>query len=319
MRPQDFHLEDFPANLKQRLWIDVEGGGHGFRVPVLVVRSGMPGPVLGITAAIHGDEYEGVGAIYEFFEDLDSFELAGSVIAVPVANPPAYYAITRTSPLDDVNLARAFPGKADGTPSEVLAAALDATVIAHSTFFIDLHSAGVRYSMPTMAGYYTEDPRSRAAAVAFGAPVLWGHPVIPPGRTLSACLARGIPFLYTEAQGAGRIHPDDAFVYARGLRNLARHLGVMDGPLEPVPSPLHLFGDGNTDKGLQTTHDGFFVPSVRLLDRVEKGAPVGKLLDLDGTLLEQYFAPVGGAVAMLRATPSVRSGDPLFLFAEVVE
>lgn len=300
--------------MKQRKWVDLP---HGLRLPLLVVRGHQPGPVLSMTACIHGDEYEGVGAIFEFFDWLDPEQMTGTVIAAPVANPPAFHAISRASPLDQANLARVFPGRADGSPSEVLAAAIDEHVIAPASFFIDLHSGGVRYWMPTMAGYYMEDARSLAAAKAFGAPVIWGHPVIPPGRTLSSALARGIPFLYTEACGAGRIAPEDAAVFARGLRNLARHVGVLPDALEPGPAPLHLYGDGNVDKGLEASRDGFLVPEVRPLETVRKGQRVGRLLDLDGSLVEEYVAPVDGVAAMIRMAPSVRAGEPLFLFAEL--
>ncbi len=318
MTPHDFHPDLIPSGTKQRLWLEFPGGGHQFRLPVLAARGPEPGPVFAMTACIHGDEYEGVGAIFEFFDALDPAALTGSIIAVPVANPPAFHAISRTSPLDQANLARMFPGRDDGTASEALAAVIDSCIIAHASFFLDLHSGGVRYWMPTMAGYYTEDPRSLAAARAFGAPVIWGHPVVPPGRTLSSCLSRGIPFLYTEARGAGRIDPADALIFARGIRNVARYAGVMRDALEPGPKPLHLMGDGNTDKGLEASHDGFLVPEVQPLEQVEKGRRVGRLLDLDGSLLEEYFAPVEGVAAMIRLAPSVRAGEPLFLFAEML-
>ncbi|MCC6586921.1 MAG: succinylglutamate desuccinylase/aspartoacylase family protein [Bryobacterales bacterium] len=320
MRPHEFKLAGCAPGTKQRLWMELDNSSQeGLRIPLLVARGVRDGAVLAMTANIHGDEYEGVGAIFEFFDALDVAAMTGSVIAVPVANPPAYAAIARTSPLDGANLARVFPGKAGGTASEAIAHAIDTAVIGQASFFIDLHSAGVRYLMPTMAGFYTEDPRSRAAAEAFGAPVIWGHPVIPPGRTLSSCKDHGVPFLYTEATGAGRIKREDAEIFGRGLRNLARHLGILASAMEPSAPPVELYGDGNTDMGLETSKDGFFVPTVNFLEPVVKGTLVGKLVDLDGSLLEEYRAPVDGVVAMLRMTPSVRAGDPLFLFATMVE
>ncbi len=316
MNPRDFDPGAIPAGTKRRLWLEFPAGALELRLPLLVARGAEPGPVLSMTACIHGDEYEGVGAIFDFFETLDPEAITGSVIAAPVANPPAFHAISRTSPLDQANLARVFPGRDDGTPSEALAAVLDGCVIAHASFFLDLHSGGVRYWMPTMAGYYTEDPRSLAAARAFGAPVIWGHPVIPPGRTLSCAQARGIPFLYTEARGAGRIDPADAAVFARGIRNVARYAGVLRDALEPGPKPVHLMGDGNTDRGIEASRDGFLVPEVQPLEAVRKGRRVGRLLDLDGSVIEEYLAPVDGVAAMIRLAPSVRAGEPLFLFAE---
>src|SRR5205823_392242 len=197
---------------------------------------------------------------------LDPSSMSGSFITVPVANPPAFWNMTRCSPIDSENLARAFPGRTDGSTTEAPAFALAQAIFAHTDFFIDLHSAGVCYLMPTMAGYYRLDPRSRDAALCFGAPVIWGHDIVGPGRTISSCLDRGIPFLYTEARGAGRIHTDDLAVFRRGMRNLLAHLGILAAAPEPAPAPVRLVGDGNTDYGLQAGVDGFFVPCAALLD-----------------------------------------------------
>lgn len=287
-------------------------------LPLLVARGHETGPVLGIIGGIHGDEYEGPAAIYRFFDVLALSELKGTIIAMPVANPPAFGAISRTSPLDGENLARVFPGDPSGTPSQVIADAVNRSVIQRADFLIDLHTGGVRYAMPTMAGYYTADPRSRAAAEAFGTPVIWGHDVIPPGRTLSAALARGIPFLYTEGRGGGRVDAEDAGYFERGLFNLARHLGMLPGDLVRSPLEHHLLGDGNTDRGTQASRDGFFVPVVRLLQRVEPGALIGTLLDYSGVVLQSVVAEQAGVVAMLRLSPSVRAGEALYLLARAI-
>ena len=269
------------------------------------------------TAAIHGDEYEGVRAIHETFAELRPEQMRGSFLAVPVANPPAFRNMSRSSPLDGENLARAFSGSPDGSPTSALAYALDQGIIAHADFFIDLHSAGVCSLMPTMAGYYRPDARSREAAMRFGAPVVWGHDVIAPGRTLSACLDRGIPFLYTEARGAGRIDPYDLLVFRRGLRNLFSHLGILQEAPEVSGKPLRLVGDGNTDAGVQATRDGVFIADAALLDPVRQGQVLGRVLDLHGREQDRVTAPCPGVIGMLRMTPVVRAGDSLILIAEV--
>ena len=75
---------------------------------MLVVRGRLPGPTLVVSANVHGDEYEGVRAIFETFNSLDPGAMSGDLLAVPVVNVPAFWAGTRTSPLDDANLARIF-------------------------------------------------------------------------------------------------------------------------------------------------------------------------------------------------------------------
>jgi predicted deacylase len=289
------------------------------RIPILLLRGSRPGKTLVVSANVHGDEYEGVRAIYEAVAELDAGSMAGDLIAVPVANPPAFWNGTRTSPLDGANLARVFPGKPDGTPSEQIAWSLAHSVIAHADFYIDLHSGGVRWRMPSMAGYDASDPRSEAGARAFGAAVIWGHPDIAPGRTVSFAKSRGIPFLYTEARGAGRIAPDDLEMMKRGVRNLLRHLAICDGEPERLPLEWHLFGEGNVERGIDAPCRGFLIPAVDLLERVSKGQLLGRLVDLFGHTIEELRSPCEGIVGLRREFPVVEQGEPLFLIAGVIE
>ncbi|MBM3784719.1 MAG: hypothetical protein FJW30_10190 [Acidobacteria bacterium] len=204
-------------------------------LPLLEVRGAKPGPVLAVSAGIHGDEYEGVRALYELFDEIDASQVRGTLRMVPVANPRAHRAVSRTNPADGQNLARVFPGHEQGTESERTAAILAREVIESADFYVDLHSGGVKFAMPSMAGYWLGDPRARAAALAFGAPVVCGHPVIEDGRTISVAKARGIPFLYVEAWGAGRIRPADLRMMKRGIQNLLVHLGMSGFCQHSVP------------------------------------------------------------------------------------
>lgn len=285
-------------------------------LPLLTATGAQPGPVFAVTAGVHGDEYEGVRAIFDVFASLDTAALSGTVIAVPVVNPPAHWAVQRTSPVDGANLARVFPGSSDGTLSEQIAAVLAREVIGRAGFYLDLHSGGVRYAMPSMAGYASFDPRGQAAAEAFGAPVIWGHPVIEPGRTISSARDRGIPFLYVEAWGAGRIAPADLTMMRRGIVNLLRHLDMLPGEPEIPAPPRRLSGVGNTDDGLAAGADGFLLLDVALLDRVAAGRRLGRLVDLLGNTIETYVASRAGTIALTHEMPIVRKGDTLFLLAD---
>ncbi|MBM3774647.1 MAG: hypothetical protein FJW37_05725, partial [Acidobacteria bacterium] len=310
MSPLDFDPAHFDRGRKHALELEVPG--HDLKLPLLLVRGASPGKTLVATAAVHGDEYEGVRAIFDVSAALAPADLRGDFLAVPVANPPAFWNGTRTSPLDGGNLARVFPGSYTG-PTPAIARSLAEAVIARADLFVDLHSAGVQWLMPTMVGYDSNDRRSRAAAAAFGAPVMWGHPAIAPGRTVSFAASRGIPWLYTEARGAGRIDPGDLRVFVDGLGNLLRHLEILEGAPRPAPPALHLYGDGNVDQGLTASQRGFLIPEVELLDRVRAGQRLGRLCGVHGETLETFAAPADGVVALVRQFPVVAPGDPLFL------
>ena len=317
MDPAKFHPESFARGTRQRLFAAF-GDSLGF--PILLARGRDPGRTLVVTANVHGDEYEGVRAILETFDELDPAAMRGDFIGVPVVNLPAFWNGTRTSPLDGANLARVFPGSVEGTASHQLAWHLGHAVIARADFYLDLHSGGVRYRMPSMAGYAAADSRARAAAEEFGAAVIWGHPPpIDPGRTVSFATERGIPWIYTEARGAGRIHPDDLRLMKRGVRNLLIHLGVLEGEPERVPVRTRLFGNGNTDSGMTAAQAGFLLLDVEILQAVAAGERLGRLVSVSGEALEEYRAPVNGIVAMTREFPVVQPGDILFLLAQLEE
>lgn len=309
---------------KHALALDLGPGAPGLDLPVLVARGAAAGPSLAITAGVHGDEYEGVRAVFEVFDALEPAALRGTVVAVPVANPPAFWNASRTSPLDGGNLARAFPGRADGTPTQVIAFHLAHAVIARADFLLDLHTAGAKLLMPGLVGYDATNARSGAAARIFGAPVVWRHSLVAPGRTISFAASRGIPWLYTEGKGAGRVDAEDFAMFKRGLFNLLRHLGIQPGApgdsgLAPAPTQLTLLGDGDLDASVTATRAGFFVPAVTLLQAVGRGQELGQTLDLHGAVVERFVAPRPGVVAMLRAAPVVAAGDAVFLLADVAK
>jgi N2-acetyl-L-2,4-diaminobutanoate deacetylase len=313
MQPEQFHPDQFARGAKYTLDLEFSAAGHDLRLPVLLVRGAAPGKRLVVTAGVHGDEYEGVHTILELYQELDLARMAGDLLAVPAANPPAFWNLSRSSPLDGGNLARVFPGDPAGSPTAAIAYHLDQRILAHADLYIDLHSAGVRCLMPTLIGYHEPDQRAREAAMIFGAPVIWCHPSVAPGRTVSSAIARGIPALYTEARGAGRIHPDDLAVYRRGVRNLLRHLHILEGAPDAPACQCHLHGDGNIDQSVSSTQSGFLVASVELLEPVRRGQQLGVLLDLHAQPVERFQAPCDGLVALIHACPMVHPGEPLFL------
>lgn len=309
-----------PAAL-EALPVPLAGGGV-LHLPRYVLRGSAPGPHVAVLGAVHGDEYEGVVAAGALLRGLARAGAVrrGRVTVVPVANPPAYAAGTRVSPLDGLNLARIFPGDERGSPSERIAAVLSREVLRRADFLIDLHSAGQHYAMPLLCGAYSaDDALGRAcqdAALAFGAPVLWAHPTINPGRSLSVAIDAGVPCLYAECGGGGRVRRADVDAYVSGVRRVLSHLGVLPpGPPPPPPPAVRLRSDGDTDAALAVAHAGLLVSRAALLDGVAPGDVLGEVLDEAGAVLETLRSPAAGRVALVRRTARVRPGDGAYLIA----
>jgi predicted deacylase len=314
-----FTLDQSTPGTHQRRWLDVcpLADGSLLRLPLLVARGAKPGPTLVALGGVHGDEYEGIAAVRAVFDGLDPATMAGTFLGVPVCNPPAFAAQTRTSPLDGQNLARVFPGAADGTVSERIAHVITTQLSRHADFLIDLHSSGSFMSMPLLVGYYhAGDPagwRSREAALHFGLPVIWGHDGAGAGRSLSEPHARGVPWIYTESPSGGWLRPEIAARYADGVRNVMHLLGILPGI--PVRSPIvkELSGKGDVDQSMTAPVDGFLVNVVELLTEVAAGDLLGTIRDLAGETIAEIRAATAGTLMLRREAASVHAGDLLYL------
>jgi predicted deacylase len=308
----------YPSGTKTTVKLDVAplATGQTLQLAVHVIRGAKPGKTLVVLAGVHGDEYAGVEAIRQLNQSLDPAEMSGDIIAVPVANPPAFATHTRTSPLDGQNLARVFPGKETGTVSEQIAYLITHSVSVHADFLIDLHTGGSHMEIPLLVGYPMGDSEqsrtARAAAERFGVPVIWGHNGGGIGRSLSEPHERGVPWLYTEAPESGWLHPEQAAVYAEGVRNVARYLGIVPGEA-PLAGVTHdLAGDGDLDWSLTTPAAGYLVSKVNILDRVAKGDVLGVVETIAGEPLTTIVAPTDGVLVTKRRSPSVNAGDLLY-------
>lgn len=291
----------------------------GETVEVHHIDSGRPGRTLAVIAGVHGDELEGIVALRLFAAGLDPNALRGRLRLVTVANPPAHRALSRTSPVDGANLARVFPGAADGSVSSRIAYALTRDVIAGADLFVDLHSAGQHYEMPLFAGYYAGQPAgpaSAAAAFAFGAPVVWRHDRIGPGRTIGAAADLGVPAMYAEGTGGGGLRGSDVDAYVSGLRRLLVLLEMSEEHFGPPEPPLVIEeGDGNVDSSLTCGVAGLCVTRTPVGVAVAEGALLAEIVDERGAVAEQVRSPVDGRVMMLRRTAPVAAGDGIAMLA----
>ena len=295
--------------------------GEAAPIETFTLTAAKPGPLLAVFGGVHGDEPEGVFAartIAGMALDL----LCGEVVVVPVAHPAAFAANTRTSPEDNGNLARVFPGNPDGTPTERVAAVLTEHILSKADALIDLHTAGRHYDMPLLAGFGSSGPgdaRNTALkmAEAFGADVVWLHPGTSTGRTLSVMQARGKPAIYTEAPGGARLERRPLDRYVEGVQRVMAALGML-APLAPLAAQaLTVNGAGNTDEaGVTAPVAGHFCASVTVGQVVGAGDPLGHILRLDAQPLP-IATPHDGAVMYLRRTARIEAGDAIAILARL--
>lgn len=288
-----------------------------------------PGPTVALLGGIHGDEDEGVLAVQQVCAVLEAEPLtAGTVRAVAVAHPAAYAADTRVSPLDGLNLARCFPGRAGGSATERLAHELTEGVIAGSDLLIDLHSAGSAYAMPNFVGYIEDGSpvaeRSRRAAYAFGLPLVWEHEApAPPGRTVSAALERGIACVYVEGSGGGSLLADEQERYVQGVLNVLADLGMLAGDPAPAagsePPRVMRGAGGDLDASIAAAVSGRFVAAADAGAQLEKGDPIGEIVDEDGRTAAEILSPADATLIFVRRTARIAAGEAICSLGPLAE
>ncbi len=265
------------------------------------------GPCVLLTAGVHGDEYEGPVALLEIIAHLQTAHMQGSVIVIPVANPMAWRGACRLSPEDGLNLARTFPGRADGSPTERLAARIWA-IAEQADCLIDLHSGGSDYVFLPLAGYYGD--ASLEAACRFGLPVLWK---LPETNGVLSCEMhrRGKTAVGCEYLGGGQLSMPGVQAYVRGVKSCLALWGLLP---EEQPSPAN--GDRYTGDWMLAEAEGAFVAAVRLGDMVDAGAPLAVIRNARGEALQEFKAATHGRVLALRSKGYIRNGDWAVLVAK---
>jgi hypothetical protein len=191
-------VEDFPKQAISTAWIKMvkQGLSEWIRLPVIVCRGTEDGPVVGITAAVHGNELNGVPCIHCVVSDIDVNKLHGTVVAVPCVNVSGYLKFTREF-ADGRDLNRNFPGREDGFASQVYCYQLMNKVISQFNYLIDLHTA----SFGRVNSYYVRadmnDPIS-ATMARLQQPQIVLHNSGQDGTLRSAASARGIRAITVE-------------------------------------------------------------------------------------------------------------------------
>lgn len=329
-----FDLEALALEAKHALWLDFapRAGGGSWSLPVLAACGANPGPTLVLFGTVHGDEYDGLEVIHHLMSLIDPAELRGCLVGVPVCNVPAYEVGSRISPIDHGNLARVFPGRRDGTITQQIAYWLTEKFIRGAHMLIDLHSGGLNYSLPTLIGYISGDTPSRrastAAAYAFAqygtVPVIWHHPApSPPGRSLSTADDLGVPALYTEAAGAGRVTSEVRERFTQGVLNVMRHMKMIGDTKSPPDfvtqsAPyIELVSSGDLDQIINAPCAGHFRSEVSLMQHVVSGQRLGSIVDLLNSELAVIYADTDGIVVTLRGLHRVNAGDGLVHLAKL--
>jgi len=275
-------------------------------LPVAVVNGGQPGPRLWLSAAIHGDEVNGVEIIRQVLKQVPAKKLTGTLIAVPIVNVFGFIEQSRYLP-DRRDLNRSFPGSPRGSLAARLADLFMKEIVSRSTHGIDLHTASDhRINLPQIRANL-QDPETNRCARAFGAPVMI-HANTRDGSLRQAATKKGIPVLLYEGGEALRFDPDAIEVGVQGILRVMTLLGMYHEAIEPPPE-RSLFVQKT--QWVRASRSGILRLRVQLGQQVEKKQSLGAIADPFGETTSQVSASGKGLVIGYSQNPLVNQGDAI--------
>jgi uncharacterized protein len=294
------------------------------RVPVTVFHGASPGPVLALTAGVHGYEFPPILAAQRLLDEIDPTRLRGTVLLVRIANVAAFEERSPyVNPHDRKNLNRAFPGRADGTQTERIAWAITTEIVRRADVVVELHSGDGAEWLEEFVGIYggplaTGDETARAVGLAFGFRNVIRYAMqtqeqIDSGRSLNRqAVADRKPTVLVEIGENGRRETSFVEPIVQGVMNTLRALKMIDGEPPPARPDTRWFDATATAAATAT---GLFTPIGTRGREVRKGDRIGTIRDDTGRVLQDIVSPVNGYAIYGLAGPPVKAGESVVTIA----
>ena len=279
-------------------------------LPVVVIHGTEPGPRLWLSAAIHGDEINGVDIIRQVLEIIKPKKLKGTLLAVPVVNVFGFIEQSRYLP-DCRDLNRCFPGSPQCSLASRLAHLFMTEIVNQSTHGIDLHTAAQpRTNLPQIRANL-DDPETYRCAKAFGAPLLL-HANTRDGSLRQSASKKGIPILLYEAGEALRFDTESIRVGVEGIFRVMETLEMYENPFfSPQTNSIEI----RETKWVRGPSSGIFHLQVKLGQTVEKRELLGVITDTFGDTNIKVRSPQAGIVIGHTQNPLVNQGDGIINLA----
>jgi N-alpha-acetyl-L-2,4-diaminobutyrate deacetylase len=278
---------DFEQNGKQQGYLRVPyshnlAGWANILIPITVVKNGS-GPTLLALGGNHGDEYEGPVALMKLARSLAPDQVSGRVIIIPALNLPAVLAGTRLSPIDGVNLNRAFPGKYNDSVTGLIAHYLTSVLFPLADIVMDIHGGGRSMDFFPCAHLHRVSDEAQFQKMLAAAKV-WGQPYVfiyadIAGEGLLPVQAEnmGKIVVTTEMGGAGQCSPSVLRVTERGVRNVMIHFGLLQGELDPPPAEITVVASTQREDYHLSPANGIYESFFEVGQSVKMGEALGQV------------------------------------------
>jgi uncharacterized protein len=317
---------DFDKDGKQVDWLhlphSVTRSAYGtIAIPCAVIKNGK-GPQVLLMAGNHGDEYEGQVTLARLIRELKPQDIQGRIIVVPAINLPAAMAGLRVSPIDEINLNRAFPGDPGGRPTEQIAYFIETELVTRCEYWFDLHSGGgsldyVPFASIHLSNDKAVDAKAMSALTAFGSPisVVWSWFDEP--KMATSCAHRNkVVYIGGEFGGTGSVNPDGVKLTYGGTVRTLRHIGALQSnriKVDPPSEAIRFVEVASRDHYVYAPEPGLFEPNLKLGTMVGKGDLLGWVHFVDNPMRPPIEARIRGDGMLIckRHQGRVERGDCL--------
>lgn len=274
-------------------------------IQIHIRRAIEDGPVVFVTAALHGDELNGCGAVRQLIQDSELKLLKGTLVLIPVLNLPAFERHSRYLP-DRRDLNRSFPGSVDGSLAGRMAYTIFNEIVMRCDYGIDLHTASVRRTnYPTVRADLT-NPEVRRIAEAFGAEVIINGKGPKKSFRREACGA-GCPTIIMEGGEVWKVEPGIVETAVRGIKNVLIELEMLNDEIESPTYQVII----EKSKWIRAEEGGFLDFHIKPGDIVEKDQPLATNTTIIGEGQSTLYAPFNAVVMGMTSLPSISPGEPI--------
>lgn len=309
-------IESLPKGETSRALIELvhDGLGRPIRVPVFVARGKQPGPVFGLTAAVHGNELNGVPVLHQLFQWLDPKRIRGTVVGVIVVNVPGLLMFQREF-IDGHDLNRSMPGKANGNISDVYVHRFLERIVGRFEYLADLHTA----SFGRANSLYVRADMTHAVSAQMAylqRPQIIVHSPAADGTLRGTAMTMNIPSITVEI-GDPQLFKQELIRRAvMGIRAMLSELGMMGRTKIALgPDPVVCDRSGWT----YTDHGGLLQVLPKVTDMVQADEVVARLSDVFGVVTREYRAPHAGVVVGVSTNPVSQTGARIIHLGRLVD
>ncbi len=314
--PADYKQEDIETILNldlsliqkgsyKKFWLKIasDGFGNPLSIPVIIAKGVQDGPILGLTAAVHGNELNGIPVIHRLFNEIDINELSGTIVGIPVVNVPSFMRKKRRFN-DGVDINHIFPGVEDGNVSQVYTYRFIERVVKHFDYLIDLHTA----SFGRINSYYIradmEQKATRQLALLQNADIIVHNP--PNDGTLrGAADDLGIPAITLEVGNPSVFQKRLIRSGVEGIHNVLCHLNMINDEIEPPEKETIIC---KKSYWLYTDRGGLLTVNAELRELIKKDQKIASMRNIFGEQSVDYFAPEDGILIGKSVSPVNQSG-----------